>query len=148
MVFEALQADRTYSFLVSAFEARSTTPRWGTTCYQVAASGVTVPARCDPLTSQGSLEIDVAALLTMAGNGCSPDNVTSVVGSLATAEEVLTAEQIFPDCPSPMRFDGLPGGFHEVTVHMRLADGTDGASAQCGAEVLPAAVTLADCILS
>ena len=49
VTFEALTAEATYTFTVTAFEADAATAAWETTCYRTAELGAVVPAYCDPL---------------------------------------------------------------------------------------------------
>ena len=100
-----------------------------------------------PRAKDERLEIDVRAFLSEAGETCGADAVTVVQASLATASELLTQEQAFPDCDSAIRFDQLEADFYVVSLQTRRADGSEGPSADCGAQVLPATVSVADCIL-
>lgn len=44
-----LDAGKSYTFTVRAFEEGAPTPRWGTSCYRKALGGAVVAAACDPL---------------------------------------------------------------------------------------------------
>jgi hypothetical protein len=147
VTIEGLSVPGTYVFHVAAFEPAGDTPSWGTTCYAVAQSGTLVDATCDPLSSDGVLEVEVPALLAEAGQTCGEDGVARVVVSLPASGGPLTSEQVAPECDEAMRFEDLPAGYYELTVQTELGDGSEGPVARCEAEVEPVSVSVADCDL-
>ena len=145
--FEGLDAPATYVVDVEAYESGSDAPGWATTCYAITQPGALVEATCEPLTDSGSLEVDVPALLSQAGQTCGADGVARVVVSLPTDSGPRTHEQENPECEESVRFEGLRAGYYELTVRTELADGSEGPAARCEAQVRPVSLSVADCDL-
>jgi hypothetical protein len=140
--YEGLVADETYGFVVTAFEAGNGAPRWGTRCAGVALPGAVAAAHCPPLSTTGSLELDVAGLLSQ--NGLSCGEVGRISATLSGEPTPRTEVSTPPGCP-PIRFSNLPFGLHIADVSIELADAGPPRTARCEAVVLPGNSITAKC---
>jgi hypothetical protein len=131
----------TYEFHVDAFEFGVDAPRWGTNCSATPLAGITLPAVCDTLTTDGSLRIDFPALLAAAGHTCGPDDVTRYQAVLAGALG-STAEE---SCAADSSFGPLSPGVWQVIVDAFGADDQPRFTAFCEGSVAPARTTTAMC---
>jgi hypothetical protein len=136
ITFSPLVGGTPYLFDLVAFEGGEVTPSFGTTCFRIALEGATVPASCDPLATEGALEIDVDDLLEAWGLSCGPGDLSSVTATLG--QETITG------C-STMRFSELAPGSYSVSVASERSDQTPGPGALCDAEVEPGLVARATC---
>ena len=139
--FTPVEPGQSYAFRVEGFERGSTIVRWGARCSAVARAGVTLPASCDTLSSEGSVRIDIASLLSGAGHTCSADDVVRY-------RAVLVGSTLLP-YDSACAVDATFGPFDTSSVQL-LVDGFDAAgevklSAFCEAAVAPAATSTATC---
>lgn len=64
-------------FVLSAFEAGKTEPRWTARCEATSVAGTTLPASCTPLSSRGTIRVTMDELLKAHGHSCSPDDIES-----------------------------------------------------------------------
>lgn len=142
VTFFSLSPGTGYHFTLEAFEQGATTPSWAARCFRTALSGAIVPAACDPLTDEGGIELDGAALLAQLGLSCG-DNLVSLNAQLATTPP-QSAVQTPPECTAPIRFNGLAAGLYGIDVTTTLTTGA-GPSANCVASVAPASVATAQC---
>jgi hypothetical protein len=126
-----------YSLELLAFEGGQVEPTWGTTCFRTALDGATVPADCDPISTDGALEVDVDALLDAWGTSCGDAaGLTSVTATLGTDS--------VSGCGT-LRFSNLAPGAASITVTTEQADQTPGPGALCNGTVEPGIVSTATC---
>lgn len=69
--------DRLLRLDVAAFESGATEPRWTSRCDAQSQAGTTLPARCTPLSSKGTIRLRIDALLEHHGLRCAPGEVES-----------------------------------------------------------------------
>ena len=142
VTFFSLTPGSGYHFTLEAFEQGATAPTWATHCFQTTLDGAIAPAACDPLTDQGGIQLDSAALLAKLGLSCG-DQLVALDAELATTP-VQSAVQTPPECQAPIRFSGLTAGLYGIDVTTTLTTGA-GPSASCVASVEPAGTSLAKC---
>ncbi len=147
VVFEDLAAGDGHSITVQAFEDGRPSPRWSTTCFQVALAGVQRPAACEPLDDRGSLRFDVPAILAQVGATCtdgSPRARITVTGANQGSSLVLGPQA----CSAPFVLRDLAPGVYDAILTTTSADGSAGPSASCETTVSPGAEALAECVAS
>jgi hypothetical protein len=137
-----------YGFRIEAAGASST---YGSACEAIAVEGVTVPAVCGLLSSQGALGIPIGPVLQDAGLAC-PGGIESYVvllESLASPPAVDPIHSSAVPCDEDARFAPLPPGPYQAAVTGIPPDPDQDnppiAIAACAGEVIPGATTVATC---
>lgn len=110
VVFE-VEPNRQYTFEVTAFETGASEPRFFARCQIESRAGMSLPARCAPLSSYGTARLHIEELLQARGHACSPEDIeiydVIVDGRVALAN-------------APCRKDAIIGplepGDHELSV--------------------------------
>jgi hypothetical protein len=127
---------------VLGYEDGQTSPGWGTLCNATPLRGVTVNATCQPLESEGALDIDLPAVLGSLDLDCEEDlqEVVADPDGDAPAQRVTP-----PGCNNTLRLSDLPPGKTTVTVTTTTVDGSAGPTLTCGGTVLPGLSALAEC---
>jgi hypothetical protein len=142
IVFAPLTAGAPYSFELLAFEGGQTEPSLGTTCFRIALGGATVSADCDPLRSEGALEVDVDELIDAWGASCGAGGaLQSITATISPTPDGVTP---INGC-SDLRFDALPPGPYTLNVTSSRWDETPGPGAVCSGSVDPGLVSRASC---
>ena len=128
-----------YDLELLAYLADEEDAALGTVCHARAITGATVAAACDPLQSEGGIEVRLDAALGALGLTC-PATVGELSLSLDTGEmlEVPAAS-----CSGSVRFGGVAPGERELTV--TAVQGGESSSATCTATVEPGLVTSPRC---
>lgn len=140
VVFSGLEPGAPYAFELTTFASGATTPNRGTTCFRVALQGATVPAACDPLSTVGTLEIDLGELLSSWGAGCGPGgDIQSITATLGDQMSTVACST------GALRFDELAPGAYSVGVTSSQFGDTPGPGAVCSGEVTPGLVARASC---
>jgi hypothetical protein len=122
-----------------AYRSGEDEPAFGTVCHARAVAGATVAAACDPLQSEGGIEMSLAAALTALGADCA-------AGSRDLLLTLDTGEMIdVPDatCTGSVRFSGVTPGARELTL--TATQGTESLSATCSVAVQPGLVAAPAC---
>jgi hypothetical protein len=122
-----------------AYRSGEEEPAFGTICHARAVAAATVPATCDPLQSEGGIEVSLAAALAALGADCT-------VGSRDLLLTLDTGEMIdVPDatCTGAVRFSGVTPGARELTL--TATQGSESLSATCSVAVQPGLVAAAAC---
>jgi hypothetical protein len=146
VVLEPLEPDRSAVVEVRAFETTRTTPSWSTRCFGVPRAGTTLDASCDPLSSQGTLAVDLGALFAgdahCEGSGADAVEVISAALALPGAgPRVVTATS----CAATLSFGSLERGSYVASVVSRLESGAPGPGAQCSGTVVPGEQSAMQC---
>jgi hypothetical protein len=141
ITFASLQSDKTYRFLVEAFDTGAAVPRWATACEGRTKEGITLPATCDPLSNRGALVVDINAILTAADHACTSEDIVSY-RAVVLGKALSTTQK---SCLSNTIFSGLEPSSYQVVV-----DGFDGAgqervSAFCEGAVKAGVATTVEC---
>lgn len=141
LTFSSLEPEKTYRFLVEAFDTGATIARWATSCEGRTQEGITLPATCDPLSNRGALVVDINAILTAADHACASEDIVSY--RAVVLGQALAAEQ--RSCQSNIVISGLDPASYQVVV-----DGFDGAgeerlSAFCEGTVKAGVATTVGC---
>lgn len=141
---------RAQGLWLDAFEAEHAEPTWGSFCTTPTEVGVTVPAACDPLTTQGALSIDTATVVATLEGDCAcvqtaEEDLACGCLTVTVKAELTGSEQTAPptqrrsraDFDQPMRFDDLRGGQeYEATLTVTTASGNE-QTVTCSARVPP-----------
>lgn len=142
-VFEELPAAKRASVYVAGLEAGSDEPPLaGATCDALLVQGERVTARCNRLSSVGTLSVDVVAALAQLGLICSDTSVSTVqLQVLGSDAPPVTLSP--PECLQSFEA-GFPAGPAEVTLSATSPEkGT--LALICHAEIAPGKLTLAEC---
>lgn len=131
----------TYTFNVEAFEQNAATPRWATQCTAIARDGLTIPAQCDSLTTDGALRIDIAALLKSAAHTCDPADIVSYRAVLTGSINPIEPRS----CTIDTSFSPLSAGNWQVVVEALDASEKVLLTAWCEASVSAAQTATASC---
>ncbi|MBK9263726.1 MAG: hypothetical protein IPM54_28470 [Polyangiaceae bacterium] len=141
---QGVTAGQTYGFRVEARASAGGPVKWGTSCFAEAKEGLVVNATCDPLTSDGAMEIVLAGLL--GPDTCSDANVVTYDASYAGPPPKSVKPVLGVDCAKSVRFT-LEPGMHTVAVVGYRKGGDVALEAACTAVVEPGTVTVATCTL-
>jgi len=115
--------------------------RWAALCSATARDGLTVPASCSPLTSQGAVVFPIAALAEDAGVTCGED-ITRARVSLLAGPDKLDPKSV--SCSGDLSFDVKEGSY---AGRVELLDGDAIVAAfSCTAVVDPVATTPLECV--
>ncbi|MBI5535018.1 MAG: hypothetical protein HY898_19980 [Deltaproteobacteria bacterium] len=139
--FTPVTAGLTYRFSVDAFEKGAGAPRWATQCTAVAREGLTVPATCDSLTTEGALRIDIATLLKSAGRACGAADIVTYRAVLAGSMNPIEPRS----CTVDTSFSPLSAGTWQAVVEALDASEKVQLTAWCEGAVSPAKTTTASC---
>jgi hypothetical protein len=148
IVFAGLEPNEPVSLFVSASEQDALEPSWGTGCIATTVEHVAVAARCEPLTSEGAIEVDIPAVLADLGRSCAELSEVRV-NVLTPAEQTL--EVAPPACEHPLEITeidvGELGPDRQVVVVVEVfgADGQCAARTSCPARVVPGQRVAATC---
>lgn len=114
-----VEPGRVHAFDLSAFEANETEPRWRARCQATSQEGMTLPARCAPLSSEGTIRLRVGELLAHHGLACSPDEIESYDVILGDRVVVTGASCHQDAIVGPLS----PGSYEPVVVALGRSDG-------------------------
>ncbi|MBK8258759.1 MAG: hypothetical protein IPK82_39645 [Polyangiaceae bacterium] len=132
-------------FFVNAYKEQGGTVTWGATCAALVVNGLTVDAACTPLSDEGSVQIDIKALLAQVDVKCSGD-ISSYDASLQSGD--LTFNKAGIPCTNNLSFGPLAPGPVAALVTVRAGDQTALFSATCSGNVEPGRVAKTSCILN
>lgn len=133
---------QTYSFRVEARSDAGGPVKWGTSCFAQAKDGLVVNASCDPLMSDGAMDIVLSGLL--GPDTCSDAKVVTYDVSYAGPPKVSVTGA---ECTKSVRVSPLAPGMHTATLIGYRKGGDVALEATCSAVVEPGAVTVATCTL-
>jgi len=139
---QGIAVGQTYNFRIEALAMVGGPVVWGTSCFATAKEGLVVDATCDPLRSDGAMEIAIDALL--GADTCSDANVVTfdVTNAGPPKEAVLGVA-----CKKSVRFSPLAPGKHDAAVVGYRKGGDVALEATCSAIVAPGTVSVATCML-
>jgi hypothetical protein len=135
----AVQGGDSFDLNLLAYRAGEEEPALGTVCHARAVTGATVPATCDPLQSEGGIEVQLEAAFTALGAACD-EGWSDLLLTLDTGE---TLEVPDPTCSGSVRFSGVSPGARELTL--AVTRGTESSSVTCSAAVEPGLVAAPAC---
>lgn len=141
ITFSSLEAERTYRFLVEAFDTGAAVARWATTCEGRTKQGITLPTTCDPLSNRGALVVNIHAILTAADHACSGEDIVSY-RAVVLGKALATTQK---DCFSNTVFSGLEPSSYQVVVDGFDGEGQERLSAFCEGAVKAGVATTVDC---
>jgi hypothetical protein len=139
---QGLTVGQTYTFRVEAVATAAGPVVWGTSCFATAKEGLVVNAACDPLRSDGAMEIVIDGLL--GADTCSDANVVTFDAAYAGPPKETV---IGVACGKSVRFSPLTPGKHAVAVVGHRKSGDVALEATCSATVAPGTVSVATCTL-
>jgi hypothetical protein len=135
---------KTLDFYVAAYKELDGPVTWGATCTAVVKKGLTVRAACLPLSDQGSVRIDIDAVLAQFGIECS-GNITSYDAVLKGPGDTL--EKTAVSCTKSLVFGPLGPGTYTADLVIRTDTGKELFSAACTAVGSPGRAVTADCTI-
>jgi hypothetical protein len=139
---QGLTSGQTYSFRVEAVATAGGPVAWGTSCFAKAQEGLLVDATCDPLQSDGAMEIVIDGLL--GADTCSDANVVTYdVAYSGPPMEAVTGVA----CRKSVRFSPLEPGKRAAAVVGYRKGGDVALEATCSAIIEPGFVSIATCLL-
>lgn len=139
---QGITSGQTYRFRIEGVATAGGPVVWGTSCFATAKDGIVVDATCDPLRSDGAMEIVIAGLL--GADTCSDANVVTFDVSYAgPPKEAVTGVA----CGKSVRFSPLEPGQHAAAVVGYRKGGDVALEATCSALVAPGSVSVATCTL-
>jgi hypothetical protein len=139
---KGITVGQTYTFHIEALAVEGGPVVWGSACFATAKDGLVVDATCDPLQSDGAMDVVIDGLL--GADTCSNTNVVTydVTYSGPPKESVLSVA-----CGKSVRFSSLGPGMHAAAVVGYRKGGDVALEATCTAVVEPGSVSIATCIL-
>jgi hypothetical protein len=137
-----LEAGAPLELELLAYEEGQTSPTWGTLCSAQPLAGVTVEALCQPLVTDGALDLDLPAALDSVSLACDA-GLRELVADPGGDAPLLRVTP--PGCQHTLRVSDLPPGDATVNVSTTLSDGSAGPTLTCGGTVLPGLTTRGDC---
>jgi hypothetical protein len=132
-------ANDSFDLELLAYRSGEEEPAFGTVCHARAVAAATVAATCDPLRSEGGIEVSLAAAMAALGADCT-------AGSRDLLLTLDTGEMIdVPDatCTGAVRFSGVTPGERELTLTATRA--SESLSATCSVAVQPGLVAAPAC---
>ncbi len=121
-----------------AYRAGEEDPAYGALCHARAIAGATVPATCDPLASEGGIELSIEEALGALGATCE-DGLLDLFVSLDSGQML----EVPDPCRGTVRFSSVPPGTREVSLSAVREGET--LTAACTAEVEPGLSSSVDC---
>jgi hypothetical protein len=134
----AAMPNEVFDLELLAYRAGEEAPAYGAVCHARAIAGATVSAACDPLASQGGIELSIEDALGALGATCED----GLLDLLVTLDSGQTLEVPDP-CRGTVRFSSVPPGTREVSLS--AVRGGEMLTAACTAEVEPGLSSSADC---
>lgn len=113
----------------------------GATCDSRLSEGAQATARCNRLSSVGTLRVNVAEALAGVGLSCSSESVSAVAVVVGPQD---TRPFSPPDCAQAFETDAAPGE-QSVTVTATPSAGAAVVTLSCHGEISPGKLTLAVC---
>lgn len=142
-----------YRFMVQAFAPGSTEAGWVATCTAETIDGVRVDAACSPLSSFGTIEIDIATVLHLFDPKLDPDLVCgegeAEVASYDVVFDKNTATEIEASavpCTTSAIVGPAATGPHGGEITLRNSNGKRIAHAICFVDTKPGATVTAPCV--
>lgn len=118
LVFD-VEAGRFHAFDLSAFEAGHDEARYSARCIAESQAGMTLPAKCTPLSSKGTIRLHVGELLEHHGLACSADGIESY--NVVLGDRVIVAGA---SCRTDAVLGPLaPGEYEPIVVALARSDG-------------------------
>ncbi len=139
---QGITSGQTYRFRIEGVATAGGPVVWGTSCFATAQEGLVVDTTCDPLRSNGAMEIVIDELL--GADTCSDTNVVTFnVAYAGPPKEAVTGVP----CGKSVRFSPLEPGQQAAAVVGYRKDGSVALEATCSAIVAPGSVSFATCML-
>ncbi|HQB43062.1 MAG TPA: hypothetical protein PLV85_05625 [Polyangiaceae bacterium] len=141
LTFSPLDPKKRYRFHIEGFESEASSPTWGTWCEGRTEAGVSLPTACDPLVTQGALQVDMPQLLASSPYACSPEDIVSYRALLLGYS--LASEK--RNCSSPVVFPGLEPTTYQVLIDAFDSSGRERLNAFCEGQVQPGQIVDVHC---